>query len=334
MAVWPYAQRAMPARFDLPPPAERRQDQVNPGKQLVQPLGVLGQESALQQFVHWLAVIYKRWVGRGGESSNEFRMGVAYMALMCCPGPGKSEFLTSLLPQLLAWLDSDKEDLLQFLRSAMYSYTVLRPEEQKNVQDFLPALEGLAGKRSEWHMVFLLRVNDAPTADLERKLGLDESSASALRLLHASCLLWTLAMSIRRNMQNLKRIWTQTSESGYRWGRSSSSGAQPSTCRLRRQCVARVTFVSRTSKKKATWVKELLSEVILEMNHMPCGKPPTLIVPLTAATTWTSWDLSPEDSWSVAWNSTAVQLFDRSGHAGPSDCDARELSKKTSFYGS
>ncbi len=85
---------------------------------------------------------------------------------------------------------------------------------------------------------------------------------------------------------------------------------------------------------QATWVKELLTEVIFEMPQMPGGKPPTLMVPLMAATTWTAWDLSPEDSWSIAWNSTAVQLNDRSGHAGPSDCDAREFSKKTSFYGS
>lgn len=67
------------------------------------------------------------------------------------------EFLTSLLPQLLAWLDNDEEDLLHFIRSAMYSYSELGPEEQKNVRDFLPALEGLAWKRSGWQMIFSLR---------------------------------------------------------------------------------------------------------------------------------------------------------------------------------
>ncbi len=75
-------------RRSQPPSAEPRHGQMDPGKQLVQPLGALGQDSALQHFVHWLAVIYKRWVGRGGESCKDFRSGVAYMALMCCPGPG------------------------------------------------------------------------------------------------------------------------------------------------------------------------------------------------------------------------------------------------------
>lgn len=54
-------------------------------------------------------------------------------------------------------LEGGEEDLLQFTRTAMYSFPELLPAEEEVVHKFLAALKGLAGKRSEWHMMFLLR---------------------------------------------------------------------------------------------------------------------------------------------------------------------------------
>ena len=73
-----------------PPPGKRRElkEPLDTRKGLSQHLSVLGRDGTLQHFVYWAAVIYKRWVGRGGESSNEFRRGLAHLLLLCFPGAG------------------------------------------------------------------------------------------------------------------------------------------------------------------------------------------------------------------------------------------------------
>ena len=70
---------------------------------------------------------------------------------------GKSTFLAMLLRMLQAWLCQKDDDLLQFIRCAMYTKSELRPEEQTVVCGFLAALKGLAGKDSKWNMTFLVR---------------------------------------------------------------------------------------------------------------------------------------------------------------------------------
>lgn len=65
---------------------------------------------------------------------------------------------------------------------------------------------------------------------------------------------------------------------------------------------------------QATWVKEFLDEIICNMSRRS-DKAPTLIVPLTVTTEWTSVDLSNQDVWTVSGRSRAVQLCDNAEEA-------------------
>lgn len=84
-----FAKRLRDMRSRPPPGLQRQLDApLESGRGLAQHLSVLGHDSTLQHFVYWAAVIFKRWVGRGGESSNDYRRGLAHMLLLCFPGAG------------------------------------------------------------------------------------------------------------------------------------------------------------------------------------------------------------------------------------------------------
>ncbi|BDA48428.1 hypothetical protein COCOBI_12-1070 [Coccomyxa sp. Obi] len=304
-------------------PSELRQSVVDSSKPLSNHMGVPGRDGTLQQFVHWLAIIYKRWVNRGGEDSDTFYRGLAHMLLLSSPGAGETTFLVNLLSKLRTWLDGQEEDLWHFIRRAMYSNFVLSDYQKTVVQGFLDALKGLAGKSSKWSMMFLLRVDEDQDASLERDKGLFESCASAIRLLHASLspldhaslspldpseerqtyagFLQSLDLDIVKSLSlsELIEFW----RTALTVPRSEMMLVVPL---IDEANAATGTFVPRDSET-ATWVKELLSEVICDMSHNS-KKPPTLIVPLTATTQWTAVDLGTEERWTVSWRSQAGLL--------------------------
>lgn len=81
-------------RAQLPPDeGQTLEGPLDTGMALAQHVSVLGRDSTIQHFVYWLAVIFRRWVTRGGVSDNEFYRGLVHLTLLCTPWAGMDVLL-------------------------------------------------------------------------------------------------------------------------------------------------------------------------------------------------------------------------------------------------
>ena len=51
-------------------------------------MAISGREETFKQFIHWLAIIFKRWYNRGGSDATEYRRGLTQLLLLSFPRAG------------------------------------------------------------------------------------------------------------------------------------------------------------------------------------------------------------------------------------------------------